>query len=319
MVISLAPLQGYTEYPFRNALANIIGGVDRFYTPYFRFENDGTLRKKHIQDILPENNAGINVTPQILVNNAADFLKLAHIIENYGYTEVNWNLGCPYPMVAKRQLGSGLLAMPDTINEILNEVIPKTNLKISIKMRSGYLVDTDINKVIEVLNQFPLAEIIYHPRIGKQLYKGAADIEKFAEILPISNHALVYNGDIDCISKFSEIHDILPDVTHFMIGRGLIANPFLASEIAENKSLDEPLKRKQFIAFHEELLNHFSNELSGDSHLLNKFIHFWEYFSELFVEDKKAFKMIKKCKSLTDLKKSTDFIMSNCTFKNQNI
>jgi tRNA-dihydrouridine synthase len=314
MVISLAPLQGYTEFPFRNALANIIGGLDRFYTPYLRFENDGTVRSKHIKDILPENNKNIKVIPQILVNTSTDFLKMARIIEDFGYTHVNWNLGCPYPMVAKRQLGSRLLPMPERVNKILSEVIPHTHLNISIKLRSGYEMDTDINKLIEVFNQYQLDEIIYHPRVGKQLYRGGADSEKFAEISAISKHNLAYNGDIDTRVKYIGIQNKFPLVNHIMIGRGLIANPFLALEICEEKPVEESTKRKLFEEFHQTLFNHFSTELSGDSHLLNKFIHFWEYFSHLFVDNKRVIKTIKKSKTIVDFKTNAQFFVRNSGF-----
>lgn len=314
MVISLAPLQGYTEYPYRNALAQIIGGVTRFYTPYLRFENDGTLRSKHIKDISPDNNKNINVIPQILVNNSPDFLKLARIIEEYGYTQVNWNLGCPYPMVAKRQLGSGLLPLLEKVSRVLDEVIPNTNLNISIKLRSGYELDTDINKLIGIFNQYPLNEIIYHPRIGKQLYKGTADSDKFAEISALSKHNLAYNGDIDSFAKYTEICTKFPLVNHVMIGRGLIANPFLGLEINDGKPLDDDIKRKLFEEFHQSLFLHFSNKLSGDSHLLNKFVHFWEYFSHLFVDNKRVNKTIKKNKTIVEFKRNAQFIIRNSGF-----
>lgn len=315
MKISLAPLQGFTEYPFRNALAKTMGGVDKFYSPFVRFENDGSIRNKHIKDILPENNKNTPLIPQILVNNTEHFLQLAQIIEDYGYQEVNWNLGCPFPMVAKRKLGSGLLEFPDQINQILNEVIPKTNLNISIKLRSGYTNDSDISKVIEVLNHFPLSEIIYHPRIGKQLYKGIADTHKFNEIHKLSTTTMAYNGDIDSLETFDSLTALFPAVSHFMIGRGLIANPFLASEIKAGKPLDESEKRNQFSAFHQELFIHFSTALSGDSHFLNKFNHYWEYFSQLFEDSKRIYKSIKKCKTLDQLNTTTHTIIQNTKFK----
>ena len=311
MELSLAPLQGYTEYPFRNAFSEIIGGVDKFYTPFLRFENDGSIRNKHINDILPENNQHINLIPQILVNNTKDFLHLAHIIEDFGYTELNWNLGCPFPMVAKRKLGSGLLAYPEAINQILEDVLPKTGINISVKLRSGYTNNSEIIKVIEVLNQFPLSEVIFHPRIGKQLYKGRADITKFSEVQLISKHKMAYNGDIDAINTHQNLKAKLKDVQHFMIGRALIANPFLANEIKTGEPLADTGKRMQFYEFHNSLLDHYKGALSGNSHVLNKFTHYWEYFSHLFNDEKKIYKIIKKCKSVDNLKQNADFIIRN--------
>ncbi len=311
MEISLAPLQGYTEYPFRNAFSEIIGGVDKYYSPFIRFENDGSIRKKHINDILPENNRKTGTIPQILVNSTKGFLKLANLIEEFGYTELNWNLGCPFPMVAKRRLGSGLLASPEIIHQILDEVMPKTKLRISVKLRSGYNNDSEIDAVIGVLNQFPVSEIIYHPRIGKQQYKGHADIKKFAEVQSISKHTMAYNGDIDSAEKFKSIKTTIPDIRHYMIGRGLISNPFLATEIKTGKPLADAQKRALFNEFHNCLLEHYATALSGNAHILNKFIHYWEYFSRLFIDGKKTYKIVKKCKTVDELKQNTDFIINN--------
>lgn len=315
MEISLAPLQGYTEYPFRNALSKIIGGVDKFYTPFIRFENDGSIRNKHIKDILPENNNQLKLIPQILVNNAKDFLHLTKIIEDLGYTEVNWNLGCPFPMVTKRKLGSGLLSFPEMINNILDDVVSKTKLKISVKLRSGYTDSNDINNVIEVLNSFSLTEIIYHPRIGKQMYKGLADIDMYLKIQPISKNKMAYNGDIDSSSKFINIKKLTPDTNHFMIGRALISNPFLALEIKTGKSIADSEKRIQFSEFYNYLFEHYSKTLSGDSHTLNKIIHFWEYFSQLFENNKAVYKIIKKSKTVSILKDNAELIIRDREFK----
>jgi len=314
MNISLAPLQGFTEYPFRNAMA-IIGGIDKFYTPFIKFENDGSIKSKHINDLLPENNEVINLIPQILVNNSKHFLQLAQIIEEYGYTELNWNLGCPYPMVAKRKLGSGLLAFPELIDEILNEVIPKTKLSISVKFRSGYSDDSEIDASIKTLNNFPLTELIYHPRIGKQLYKGRADLDKFTSINSKCNLPLAYNGDIDSTNKIYLLQNKFPNIHHIMIGRALISNPFLAYEFKTGKRLSDNDKREQFSTFHGILLEHYTVALSGDSHLLNKFIHYWEYFSQIFVDNRKVYKKVKKCKKVSTFISTVDDIIENATIK----
>lgn len=308
MIISLAPLQGYTEFAFRNALADTIGGVDKFYTPFLRFENDGSIRSKYLNDIKPENNKEINLVPQILVNNSNHFLELAKTIEDYGYTELNWNLGCPYPMVAKRKLGSGLLEFHQTIETVLNEVIPKTKLDISIKLRSGYENNNEVFKVIKLLNFYPIKEVIYHPRIGKQLYKGAADYNQFLQIQEQCELPLAYNGDIDSVDKYNDLIKSNSLIKHAMIGRGLISNPFLAQEI-KGTYLSTEEKQEQFSLFHKYLYNHYKRSLSGNSHLLNKMVHFWEYFSHIFTDQKKTFKSIKKCKNIRDFENKSTVII----------
>ncbi|HAN00852.1 MAG TPA: dihydrouridine synthase [Marinilabiliales bacterium] len=315
MILSCAPLQGYTESPFRNALHYYIGGIDRYYAPYIRFENDGSIKNKYLKDIHPSKNQGIPLIPQILVNQADNFLRLAKIIEDFGYTHVNWNLGCPYPMVAKRKLGSGLIPYPNEIQRILEEVRPKTSLKISIKIRAGYEHYQEVQAVLKACSSFPLDEVILHPRIGKQLYKGTANLDAFVQAQYVTHFNLAYNGDITDAKTFEEIQLTLPQTNHFMIGRGLLMNPFLASEIKSGSSLSPELKREKLRDSHEYLMEHFSKTLSGEAHVLHKMVSYWEYFSQVFENEKKVFKSLKKSHQLGEFRIAVERIFNEETLK----
>jgi len=295
-VLSLAPLQGFTEYPYRNALHKIIGGIDKYYTPYLRLQNDESLKKKNIKDILPENNS-TPLTPQILVNNSNDFIHLAQIISDHGYQELNLNLGCPYPMVTNRELGAGLLTQPNRIIYMLEEALPKINISVSIKMRLGMYNAKDIANILPQFNQFPISEIIIHPRIAKQLYRGSVNLDAFRESLSVTEHKLAYNGDITTLEQFQNIQNTFKSIKHFMIGRGLLNNPFLAQEIINNKTFPLSEKLEKLHEFHNLIFAFNKQATSGNTHLLNKMIQFWSYFAFSFSESKKIIKSIKKCKN----------------------
>ncbi|MEI7597477.1 MAG: tRNA-dihydrouridine synthase family protein [Bacteroidota bacterium] len=308
--ISLAPLQGFTDHIFRQAFHKYFGGIDAYYTPFIRTENDKSIKNAKLKDVLPENNSNLPVIPQLLVNSASDFIQISSIFENFGYKEINWNLGCPYPMVAKHQLGSGLLPYPELINQILSEVLPKIKVEISIKMRLGYENSDEIDEVLEVLNKFPIKEIIIHPRIGKQMYKGTVNLNAFENCISQSKHKIAYNGDIDTIETFNEISSRFPNVNHFMIGRALISNPFLAEQI---KGIEHNEKKiKVFEAFHNELYEKYASTLSGSTHLQNKMLFFWEYFADSFSNSKKVFKRVKKANNIDNFNAA---IMEN--FRNE--
>lgn len=314
MKLSLAPLQGLTEAPLRNAIHEIAGGIDAFYTPFLRLENDKTLKSKYRNDILPENNGGIPLIPQILTGNAADFLFLAKFIEDSGYTEINWNLGCPYPMVTNRKMGSGLIPFPEIIAEILETVLPKIKAQISIKIRSGLTQHDEILTLLPILEKYPLKEIILHPRIGKQLYKGEANLESFLQAQEQTKYQLAYNGDISSIEGFYNLRNKLPETNHFMIGRGLIANPFLAFEIKNKHKLPENEKREKLVQIHENLMHHYESNLSGDAHVLNKILNHWSYFTSLFENQKKLWKQLKKSKNLNTFKTNIQTLLQTETF-----
>lgn len=227
--ISLAPLQGFTDRIYRSAHARHFAGVDRYFIPYIEFQNDGSIKRSHQRDA--QKLDGVEQVPQVLCSSFDHLSRLSIYLKDLGYCEVNLNLGCPYPMVAKRKKGSGLLPFPEEIKMLLQEWFENPPLELSIKLRLGYENPYEIYPVMEVLNGFPLKEIILHPRIGKDLYKGHANIEAFEQVLVNSKYPLTYNGDIDSVEKFQELSKRFNPVDNWMIGRGILSNPFLSEEI----------------------------------------------------------------------------------------
>jgi tRNA-dihydrouridine synthase B len=293
-----SPLQGYTDYRFRNAFETCFGGIDLWVTPYLRFDKAGVMPNAFLRDVNPENKGSLQVVPQVLTRQADEFLAAIGYVRSLGYSEINWNLGCPYPMVAKRGLGSGLLAEPEFIGEILEKLKNETDIEISVKMRLGYDNSDEIYGVLEVLNRFNIKSIAIHPRTGKQLYKGDADVDAFKKCAAETHHKLIYNGDITTVERFNLLAAELPRIDTWMIGRGMIADPFLPQMIRANQTQLPNHWKASFENFHEILLQSYAESLSGPGHLLAKMQSFWDYFSLMFDDHKKELKTIKKTKSL---------------------
>ena len=290
-------MQGFSDLIYRTAI-NKIGGIDIFYAPYIKVEN-GEIKAKSLADIAPETNAGITVVPQVLANKADDFLQVANAVAKLGYTELNWNLGCPFPMVAKRRLGAGLLPYPETIDRILTEFEAQSDTQLSVKMRTGYLSADEVWPVIDVLNKHNIKEIIIHPRIGKQMYNGEADSEILPAIIEKSAHAVAYNGDIRTAEQAHRIIEKNPAVTHLMIGRGLLCNPFLALEIG-GQTLNGYNRRSQLMNFVGTIAERQLDRLQGAGHFLQKMTTYWEYWSAMFADAHRALKTVKKCHSIEE-------------------
>jgi tRNA-dihydrouridine synthase len=293
-----SPLQGFTDFRFRNAFNDIFGGIDTFYSPYIRLNGKRVIKPAYERDILPENNIGLEVIPQIITNDADEFLFVSKYIQQLGYKELNWNLGCPYPMVTKCGMGSGLINDAEKINSILNKVHNESDIIVSMKMRLGYENSDEILQALPVLDNYPLKNIAIHARIGKQLYKGGVNLDAFQECIDQTKHKLYYNGDITSVEKFHEMQNLFPSIDHWMIGRGLIADPFLPSMIKNNSTLYPENKLELFKEFHDILYQGYGESLSGASHLLLKMYHLWEYFSIHFSDSRKTLKKIKKAKSI---------------------
>lgn len=296
----LAPLQSFTDHHFRNAFQQTLGDVDQFYAPYLKMSNDGTIKEGPKHDVLPKNNPYEVVVPQLMACCVDDFMVMANYLSDLGYQAVNWNLGCPYPMVAKRNLGSGILNQPEKVLAILEEVIPKTNLSIGIKMRMGYEDTSDIITLLPALNSFPLSEVIVHARYGKQLYAGSCDHDRFEECIPLTNHKLIYNGDITSVIDFRILKQRFPSIHHWMIGRGAVSNPFLFEMIQEDEDEMPEDWKEVFYQFVQLLLESQLKESSNEGNLLIKMKHFWEYFSASFENPAKVYRIIKKAESIHD-------------------
>jgi tRNA-dihydrouridine synthase B len=298
VTIHSSPLQGFTDFRFRNAYQKFFGGIDKYIAPYIRVNRNPGIKPASDRDISPANNSSLNLVPQIITKDANEFLLVANHVQKLGYTELNWNLGCPYPMIAKRGMGSGLLSMPEKIDEILTRVCAETDIQVSVKMRLGYESSKEIFQVLPVLERYRLTNITIHPRIGKQLYRGDVDLKAFEECLLQSSHKIFYNGDITSVRSFRELKQRFPTINNWMIGRGLIADPFLPSMIKADNPIYPENRYEIFNAFHDALFSSYEEALSGPKHLLMKMYSFWEFFIQSFPSSPKSLKEIKKSRNI---------------------
>lgn len=306
-----SPLQGYTDFRFRNAFHACFGGIDTFYAPYIRLHGKLEIKPAYECDIHPEKNTVPELIPQIMTNDADEFLFAAKHVQQLGYNELNWNLGCPYPMVTKRGLGSGLINDPSKIDSILQKVHTESDIRVSMKMRLGWVSSEEILRVLPILEKYPVINIAIHPRLGKQLYKGDVDLDSFQRCVDHTNHKIIYNGDITSVNRFNELAERFPMIDQWMIGRGLIADPFLPDMIKSNTSAYPVNRIEIFRKFHDILFHEYCQALSGPTHIILKMFHFWEYFIHSFPNSPKEFKKIKKAKRISAYEDAVGEILNN--------
>jgi tRNA-dihydrouridine synthase len=156
----------------------------------------------------------------------------------------------------------------------------------------------DIFKIIPILDNYPISEIIIHPRTGKQMYKGEVNTDIFEKCLDLTKHKISYNGDITTLEDFRKLKNRFESINSWMLGRGLVANPLLAEQIKQKPQDSEENKMLRFKEFHNALVEEYLDKLDGSSHFLNKMRIFWEYFSISFSNSHKVYKRIKKATSI---------------------
>ena len=298
MKFYLAPMEGVTGYIFRNAHQEFFHNIDKYFTPFIAANQTGKLKSKEKKDILPENNQGLRIVPQILTNKAEDFIRTAQDLKDYGYHEINLNLGCPAGTVVAKCKGSGFLAERERLNQFLDEIYTKTDtdMRISIKTRIGKEDPEEFYELIQIYNQYPLEELIIHPRIQKDFYKNTPNLSIFRDALQLSKNPICYNGDIFTAEDFTKFHNEFPSVDTIMLGRGLIANPGLIRSIQEYWSMDKVTLKK----FHDRILSDYQELLSGDTNVLYKMKELWFYMIPMFEDSEKYAKKIRKCDRLSE-------------------
>ena len=313
--LSLGPFQGITDAPFRNVFKRHFGGIDKFYTPFFT----GIHKEEHAknlqgEEIDPRCNDVETLTPQILSTDAEEILRFAKQCKELGYKEINLNMGCPFPRVANKKRGCGLLPYSDKVEAMFERVFEEIDIKFSVKCRLGYFSPDEIEAIIPIFNRFPLSELIIHPRIGKQLYKGEADVERFKALIPYINAPLVYNGDIFSVNDFGRIRDAVQPVNQFMLGRGILANPFLAEEIREG-ACNAPERTERLHAYVLDLYEDRLHHAGGNPKVLGRMKELWSYLMNSFEEPQVVWRKIKKINALKEYEEAVETIFKEIPIK----
>ena len=299
MHIYFAPLEGITTYPYRNLHHKYFGGVEKYFTPFLAPGPEQGMSVKEMRDVLPENNAGIPVVPQILTNRAGDFLLASKKLSEMGYREINLNLGCPSGTVTAKKKGSGFLLYPDDLDRFFDEVFSDAAVRngeflVSVKTRIGKNEVEEWPELMQVYNRYPIHELTVHPRIQKEFYKGTPHLDVFADILKESRNPVVYNGDLFTVEKVKEFREKFPTAETVMIGRGLIRNPALAEMILQEEAEPEADILPRIREFHDALFEHYRETMSGDRNLLFRMKDLWSYMLAEVPDSEKLAKKIRK-------------------------
>lgn len=293
----LAPLQGFTDFVYRRCHHEFFGIVDEYYIPYIALGPGQKIRNSQLRDLLPENNAGVPVVPQVLCSNAGELRKLAGDVKQMGYSKINLNLGCPYPMATKRGRGTGLLENSEQLTQVLDTLFSAFDFQVSVKFRSGLVDEQTIRERVQLLQKYPFEQWIFHPRTAKQLYKGVANRRLFAELSSTLEKPMVYNGDIQSARDLDEIKDLVPGQNAWMIGRGLLSDPLLIHRI-KGQAFDEREELNLMREFHQCVFEAYRSAFQDDGQVLMKMKQFWSYFALRFSNPSKTYRPIKKASKL---------------------
>ena len=309
--IHFAPLQGYTDAVYRLAHARIFGSIDTYYSPFVRVEH-GEIRRKDARDISSKNNRErIHLIPQLIASQPDKLEQIITLFIENNYQEADINLGCPFPMLAKRHNGAGMLPYPDEVKDLLTAAIKKyPQIHFSVKLRLGWENTEECLALLPLFNALPLTHIILHPRLGKQQYKGEVDLSGFEAFYNGCEKPLLYNGDLHTVEDIQTITERFPKLAGVVIGRGLLANPALAWEYRQGKKLSPDEIIEKVGQLHAEVYSTYEELLQGgETQLLMKMKSFWEYL--LPDGNRKAKKTIHKTSKIANYRMAVNDLLSS--------
>ena len=310
--IYLAPLRGFTERPFRDAFSEHFHGVDAILAPFIPLVTVDYVNPSRLKDILP-NDEHLPLIPQVIGNDADQIIQMAEVFESYGYDEINWNLGCPMPKITHKNRGSGLLRYPEKIHSILTEVFDHVDIKVSVKTRLGFADNTAFEELVNVFNDFPLTSLTVHTRTGAQMYTGKADPDFFAPYIEkINVKEIIYNGDIFTIDDFYTLKKQMPDISSWMIGRGLLGNPFLGEWIQSGNC---EFSKERFLAFHYTLFQNISQSSASSRIILNRMKGYWTQFRHMYSDHENIRNCIFRSQDVDDLMVQAEKIIKYAAMK----
>lgn len=296
MNLYFAPLEGITGCTYRNTHAEMFGECSAYFAPFINPSDQEKVSKKGIKDILPENNNSIDLKAQVLTNNAVSFLKFADKIKAFGFDEININLGCPSATVVRKGRGSGFLKDTDALDNFLYEIFDKSDIKISVKTRTGYFSGDEMEELMEIYNKYPLTQLIIHPRAREDFYNGMPDNNVFEKAYKMSKNKLCYNGNIFTAEDYKNIITRFPDIDGVMLGRGAIKNPAIFREINGGAKITTA----ELIEFSKKLAESYNKVLQSEVFTLHKLKEIWVYILWNYPEEKKTAKAIKKSRTIQE-------------------
>lgn len=298
-----APLEGLTDSTYRHLHHQFFGGPDRYYTPFFSPTVHRALTAREERELPRADSVDFTVVPQILTKNAEDFVWLAGVCRDLGYTEINLNLGCPSGTVTAKGKGAGMLRDLDALDCFLYESFSGSPLPVSVKTRIGFEQAEEWEKLLGIYNRYPIAELIVHPRVRTAFYNGPVDLEAFRYAMQESKAPVCYNGSLCTRQDIENIAGQFPNLQAVMLGRGLIADPgLLTANGTDAKTLE---------AFHDALFTEYMRTFGSERNTMFRMKENWRYWLCKFADSQKLGKQLRKTTKVEEYKAIVHQIFHN--------
>ena len=306
MRYDFAPMEGLTDSIYRRAHHKYFSGVDRYFMPFLSPTIHRSLTHREDRELPMADSEAFCAVPQVLTKVSEDFLWAAQVCRDRGYDEVNLNVGCPSGTVVSKGKGSGMLRDPSALDRFLEEIFRGSVLPISVKTRLGLEDPEEFPVILDIFNQYPIKELIIHPRVRKQFYNGSVDMELFRYAARCSRNPLCYNGDVTTMEQAEAIVREFPQVEAVIIGRGLVADPGMLCGGTDVAALEQ---------FMNALLEEYTEAFGGSRNAMFRLKENWGFLHTRFEGVDKLWKKLRKTTDLNEYRAITAEIFHTLPLK----
>ena len=236
-MLALAPMQVVTDLPFWRVITKR-GGADVYFTEYFRVHADSRLEKPILHSIA-ENPTGRPVVAQMIGNSIPDLVRTARELQQHPIAGVDLNLGCPAPIVYKKCAGGGLLREPERIDRILGALRDAVETRFTVKTRLGFDDTQVFDELLPIFARHNLDLLTVHGRTVKEMYRSAVHYDFISRTVEAMDCPVLANGNVYSAAKAESV--LRETGAHgLMIGRGVIRNPWLFTQIRQHLDGESP-------------------------------------------------------------------------------
>ena len=227
----VAPMAGYSDLAFRMSVRPL-GGVGLAYTEMLSPASllQGKGKRKNI--LLATCDEDRPLGYQIYGAHASTLCDAARLLAASGVKLIDINMGCPQRKISGNGAGAGLLRDPEEAVRIAASVVKSVTVPVTVKLRLGWDLDRLVaHEMVPGLEEAGVAAITIHGRTRGQGYTGKADLDEIRKVVQAARRVpVIGNGDITSPEAARRMFETT-GCAGLMIGRGLLANPWLVRDI----------------------------------------------------------------------------------------
>lgn len=240
-LLALAPMQDVTDLPFWGLMARY-GGPDVYWTEYHRVHSTSTLERS-ILESLTDNPTGRPAIAQLIGNDIPALVRAARELQQYPIAAVDFNLGCPAPVVYRKCAGGGLLREPKRIDAILGalrEAVGERGIRFTVKTRIGFDDPGVFEELLRLFAKHSVDLLTVHGRTVIEMYRTEVHYDYIARAVEVMACPVLANGNIHSADRAASVLEAT-GASGLMIGRGCIRNPWIFDQIRSQRRGEVPV------------------------------------------------------------------------------